>query len=362
MLFSTHPGVNLIFGDSIAIISNLMGAQELRIITVTPSMGLPGGVVSIGCRGYRPGLPSESRVLAGEIDAEVVSASEELVIVRLPDSPNALGLTLSVGGVRSALFPFNLGSRLATDLHPVANPVIAADGSVITTISGSRGQQVPQPLVRITRRGVKVPYPCEVMNPTGLAFGPDGQLYISSRSEGAIYRYTDYERLETFAENLGVCCGIAFDSAGTLYAGDRTGKVYRIDPSGNPEEFARLEPSISAYHLAVDSSDNLYVTGPTISVRDSLYRIDKSGKVTTPLSGLARPQGLAFAPDGALWIAASYGGKKGVFRYLPAGRELTHHVAAPMLVGLAIDSEDVFVVDGSSVYWLQTGAVRKKVS
>jgi sugar lactone lactonase YvrE len=206
-----------------------------------------------------------------------------------------------------------------------------------------------------------VPFSCEVMNPTGLAFGPDGQLYISSRSEGVVFRYADCERLEPVAENLGVCCGIVFDSAGMLYVGDRTGKIYRIDASGNSEEFAHLEPSVSAYHLAVDYSDNLYVTGPTISVRDSLYRIDKSGKVTALLSGLARPQGLAFAPDGALWIAASYGGRKGVFRYPPAGGELTHHVAAPMLVGLAINSEDVFMVDGNSVYWLQTGTVRRKV-
>lgn len=339
-----------------------MRLRELHIEAVSPNMGVPGGIVAIRCRGFRAGLPSESKVLAGEVAAELVSASEELVIVRLPDSPHALGLTLAVDGVHSPLFPFNLGARLASGLHPVANPAVAPDGSIITTISGSRGQQVAQPLIRVTRQGEIIPFPCEITNPTGLAFGPDGQLYVSSRNDGTVFRYTDFENLELVAENLGVCCGIAFDSAGILFVGDRTGKIHRVDASGNSEEFARLEPSVSAYHLAFDASDNLYVTGPTISVRDPVYRIDRSGRVTVLATGLGRPQGIAFAPEGDLWIAASYRGKKGIFRLSPAGGEPIHHIAAPMLVGLAIVGEDVFMADGSSLYWLHTRNTARDVS
>lgn len=320
----------------------------MRITGVTPAMGLPEGLLVILCRGFRPGL--SSRVLLGDVEAPMVSASEDRVIVRLPESPKGLGLTLEAGDDVSPLFPFNLASRLAADLHPVSNPVVAPDGSLISTISGGRGQQVSQPLVRITRQGDVLPFNCEIMNPTGLAFSPDGQLYVTSRNDGTVLRYTDFERLEVVAEDLGVPCGIVFDSSGLLYVGDRTGTLYRIDHSGRREAFAILEPSIAAYHLAVDAQDRLYVTGPTFSMRDSLYRISGDGRVETLLEGLAQPQGMAFLPDGDLLVTAGYRGSKGAFRYSLKDGTIGHLVTAPILVGLAIAGQDIYFATGSSIY------------
>jgi hypothetical protein len=200
------------------------------------------------------------------------------------------------------------------------------------------------------------------MNPTGLAFGPDGQLYVSSRGEGTVQRYTDYEHLELVAEDLGIPCGIAFDAEGRLYVGDRTGKIHRVGPGGKREEFASLPPSVSAFHLAFDADDTLYVTGPTLAMRDPVYRVSRAGEVTVLLDGFARPQGLAFGSEGDLWIAAAYGGKKGIFRYSMSSRRLTHYIAGPMLVGLALGAEDVFVADNSSIYWIQRGVAPGKLN
>ena len=122
----------------------------------------------IECRGFRPEI--YSKVLLGDVEAPIASASDDRIIVRLPNNPKSLGLTLQVGKSSSDVFPFSLATQLATDVHPVANPVVAPDGGIITTISGARGQQVAQPLVRITRQGDKIPFHCEIMNPTGLAF------------------------------------------------------------------------------------------------------------------------------------------------------------------------------------------------
>lgn len=314
-------------------------------------MGVPEGELIIKCRGFFPGLTSE--VFLGDVAASISSASEDRIIVRLPESPNCLGLALRVGEAVSSVFPFNLATCLATDLHPVANPVIAPDGSLISTISGGRGQQVPQPLVRVTRQGEKIPFDCEIMNPTGLAFSEDGQLYITSRHDGTVLRYTDFETLEVVAEDLGVPCGIAFDSKGILYVGDRTGKIYRVEPSGNKEEFVRLEASIAAYHLAVDAENRLYVTGPTFSMRDNLYRISVDGTIEILMEGLARPQGMAFLPDGDLLMAAGYQGKKGIFRYSQKDGSLRRFVAAPIMVGLAVSGQDIYFANGSSIYWAQ---------
>ena len=353
MLFLGRFPVNLIFIGGAAIMTLLMSASGLSISFVEPEFSLPGGVVSVHARNFRPGLPSTSRVMVGDAAAEIVSASDDLIVARMPDNPGAPGITLEVDGERSAVFPVGLGARLADDLHPVANPVIAADGSVVTTVSGARGQRIARPIVRVSRRGEKTSYDCQVMNPTGLAFGPDSQLYVSSRSDGTVFRYVDFERLETVADDLGICCGIVFDSRGNLLVGDRTGRIFRIDPSGRRTELAHLEPSISAYHLAVDASDNLYVTAPTISVRDSLFRITPDGEVSTLQTGLGRPQGMAFGPDGDLWLCASFEGKKGIFRYALSRRTLVFAVAASTLVGLAIDGEDLFAVDSTCLYRLQ---------
>jgi WD40 repeat protein len=325
--------------------------EEMSIVGVEPHMGVPGGELAVRCKAFVPGLLSGARI--GDVDASVASASEDRIVIRLPESPNGLGLSLYVGGRESPVFPFNLATRLAVDLHPVANPVVSPDGSLITTISGSRGQQVSQPLVRVTRQGEKIPFDCEIMNPTGLAFSPDGQLYITSRNDGTVLRFSDFETLEVVAEDLGVPCGIVFDSEGMMYVGDRTGKIYRIDGSGNRVEFASLEPSIAAYHLAVDPENRLYVTGPTFSMRDCVYRVSGDGSVETLIEGLARPQGMLFLPDGTLLFTASYKGFKGVFEYSGMSGSIRHVVAAPILVGLAVSGQDVYFATGNSIYLAQ---------
>ena len=329
-----------------------MKAQVPVITAVTPPRAVPGGEVTVQCRGFVPGLPPASQVIFGDSPAAVVSASSDRVVVRVPESQAALGLRLRVGSADSEVFPVSVAVRLSGELHPVTSPAVAPDGSVVTTVSGSRGQQVPQPLVRITRNGEKIPFNCEIMNPTGLAFGPDGQLYVSSRHDGVVYRYHDFEELESFAEDLGIACGMAFDSKGNLFVGDRGGKIFRIDPAGARDEFARLEPSIAAYHLAIDRSDRLYVTAPSFSLRDRLYRIGPSGRIEIVWDGLARPQGLAVASDGSVLLAASFQGKKGIFRFDPEQNALTHFVSGPMLVGVAITPEALILADGSSIYRL----------
>jgi sugar lactone lactonase YvrE len=328
--------------------------QIPAILGVKPLYGVPGGELAIECRGFKPKI--YPKVLFGDVEASLASASEKRIIVRLPDNPNSLGLSLRVGNALSEVFPFNLAKQLASDLHPVTNPVIAPDGAIITTNSGSRGQQTAQPLVRITRRGDKIPFQCEIMNPTGLAFSKDGQLYITSRNDGTVLRYTNYEELEVVADDLGIPCGLVFDSKGSLYVGDRTGKIYRIDASGNREEFADVEPSISAHHLAVDGKDRLYVTGPTFSMRDRLVRFSPRGKSEILIDGFARPQGMAFLPDGNLLLAASFEGKKGIFQYSPEDGSIEHIITAPILVGLAVSGQDVFLASGNSIYWLQLSA------
>src|SRR5437016_5770348 len=155
------------------------------------------------------------------------------------------------------------------------------------------------------------------MNATGLAVDAHGMLYISSRYDGMVYQVTPNGNMSVFVEGMGVATGIAFDGEQNLYVGDRSGTIFKISPTRQIFVFATIEPSIAAYHLAFGPDGYLYVTGPTTSSFDCLYRCSPAGEVETFYRGLGRPQGIAFDLAGNLYVAASVGGRRGVVRIDP---------------------------------------------
>ena len=56
---------------------------------------------------------------------------------------------------------------------------------------------------------------------------------------------------------------------GTLFVGDRSGTIFRVDRDGRATTFASLPPSVAAFHLAFGPDGALYVTGPTLSSYDA---------------------------------------------------------------------------------------------
>jgi hypothetical protein len=233
---------------------------------------------------------------------------------------------------------------MAESLHPVANPAVDAEGTVFATFSGPRGQAVPVSVFSIARDFQMRPFVRELLNATGLAFGRDGYLYVSSRAEGTVYRVSPEGAMSTYAEGMGIATGIAFDGDGNLFVGDRSGTIFKVGPDRLPsgaaavdrEIFvvATLEPSVAAYHLAFNDEGVLFVTGPTTSSNQAVYAIDRDGRTTTFYQGLGRAQGMAFDVKGNLYVAASLAGQRGIVRITPE-REASMAVAGNNLVGLA---------------------------
>jgi sugar lactone lactonase YvrE len=199
------------------------------------------------------------------------------------------------------------------------------------------------------------PFVTDIMNATGLAFDREGLLYVSSRYEGNVYQVTPSGNVSIYVEGMGVATGITFDSEENLYVGDRSGTIFKISRSRQIYVFATLEASIAAYHLAMGNEGYLYVTGPTTSSFDSIYRIAPTGEVEVFYRGLGRPQGIGVDAQGRLYVAASLGGRRGVVR-IDEKRQPELFLSGPGIVGLAFTpSRAMMVCTNNALYRVDVG-------
>jgi len=312
-----------------------------QISQVTPPAAIAGGELQIRGKGFAKS--DRPRVTIGEVGAPVIIGSDSFVIARVPEGATAGELVVASGAAASEAWACDVGVPIADSLHPVTNPAIDSFGNIYTTFSGSRGQKVPVAVYKIDLNFSMKPFINELMNATAMTFDEQGMLYISSRYDGFVYQVTPNGNLSVFVEGMGVATGIAFDGDRNLYVGDRSGTIFKISPNRQIFVFATLEASISAYHLTFGPDGYLYVTGPTTSSFDSVYRISHQGEVEVFYRGLGRPQGMAFDEEGRLYVAASIAGRKGVVRIYP-DRRADLFLSGPGIVGLGITPSRAMVV------------------
>ena len=320
------------FSDRLLGKKNVNGNPHIE--AVAPAAALPGGEVRILGHGLRPAELRRPQVRFGDLEGAVVISSDDFVVARVPSGAASGPVVVSTNGHSSNPQQIKVASMIADSVHPVTNPALDAEGNIYVTFSGSRGQKVPVSIFKIdTHYNIK-PFVAEMMNPTSIAFDREGQMYVSSRFDGTVYKVAPNGTMSSYAESMGVATGIAFDRAENLYVGDRSGTIFKIARDRQIFVFATIEPSISAYHLAFGPKGDLFVTGPTQSSFDAVYKVDPHGAVSVFYRGLGRPQGLAFDRDGHLYVAASLGGKRGIVKITPDGTASVA-VAGPGLVGLA---------------------------
>ena len=264
-------------------------------------------------------------------------------------------MAVAVEGAADSHASIEVARTLTTGLHQVDNPAFDGVGRLYATQSGGPGTKVPAPLYRVTRDGIREPVAIEIANPTSIALGPDGALYVSSRFEGTVYRMTTDDRIEVHASELGVPTGLAFAGDGSLFVGDRSGSVFRVSPTKQVETFASLPASVAAFHLAFGPDDCLYLTAPTLASRDAIYRITPDRLVDVVYEGFGRPQGLAFDADGDLYVAEAAAGAAGLYRVTLArpGTDATAELVAavPAIVGVAFDPDGGVVMASNDTLW-----------
>ncbi len=289
-------------------------------------------------------------VTIGGVSARMSFAAPDRVAVVVPPGLDGGETAVKLAWLPGATLYARVGRLMATGLHLVDNPVFGADGGLYATYSGTRGQEAAVSIFRITDNGAREPFVHGLVNPTSMVLGPDGLLYVSSRFEGRVYRVFDDGRYEVMASDLGVACGLAFGADGSLYVGDRAGTVFRIDPKGHTETFARIPSSIAAFHLAMSPDGDLYVSAPTLASYDSVRKISPDGHVEVMDVPFGRPQGMAFDAAGVLHVVEAMAGSSGVYAIRP-GSEPELILAGAGLVGLTFGKAGEMVVASSdSVY------------
>lgn len=308
------------------------------IESVTPPAALPGGDIEV--RGSNLGARGSvmPAVLVDGLSANLLMSRPSRLAFRVPEAASdrfSAGLieVRNPDGASNAA-QIQVARLLSDGLHPVTSPVVSRSGMTFATISGPRGKQTPVSIVRISPDRVGTPFVSGILNPTGLAFDPDGSLYVTSRAEGNVYRIDAGGEATIYAEGMGVATGAAFDADGNLFVGDRSGTIFKIAPDRQIFVYATLEPSVAAYHLAVGGDGTLYVTAPSLSPHDCVWAVERDGTTSAWFRGLGRPQGLALDRDGNVYVTASLRGRRGLVRITPQGSaELV--LSGSNLVGVA---------------------------
>ena len=148
------------------------------IVKIDPAAGVEGGEVILTCEQFEPKSWREVRVSFDGVASRPESVSGARVVAIVPSGPSG-EVDVSVGNSDEASegVKFHAAEKIGENLHPVANPAYDRDnGAVYTTLSGTRGQEVPVSVYKISPTGKTQSFLSDLMNPTGIAFDPEGPM------------------------------------------------------------------------------------------------------------------------------------------------------------------------------------------
>ena len=200
---------------------------------------------------------------------------------------------VSSGGVVSS-FASGLAAPKGLAFGPNGSLFVAQD------VSGTNTSLISQVSVP---GGVVSNFTTGIQYPIGVAFNTGGDLFIASHSSpvGVLQVASGSNTATTFSTGLNDPFGVAVDSSGTLFVANRTnGTISKVNMSDGT--FTQFASGLSQPNdLTFSSTGDLFVSNFTAG---TVSRITPGGVVSTFVSGLSSPVGLAFNPiTGALFVA-----------------------------------------------------------
>ena len=193
------------------------------ITRVAPLWAVDGGTLLV--EGDELPYDPPPRVTIADAPAHVAAASPRHLRIVVPPELEGGRVPLRVDAVPGGTVLIDVGATLATGVHQVDNPAFDRDGNVYATFSGSRENRVPVTLFRVRRDGVREPIRVDIPNPTSVAIGRDGALYVSFLTgfpfpEGGsrIEAWSPEGELLATYEGLTGVVGLLVTDDGTIYA------------------------------------------------------------------------------------------------------------------------------------------------
>jgi sugar lactone lactonase YvrE len=151
----------------------------------------------------------------------------------------------------------------------------------------------------------------------GVAADGRGTVYLSDNGAGLLLRAEAGGKAEPFLAEVAGCAGLALDGKGRLLACDRAGKrLVAIDPGTKQlrvlADKYQGRPLQGPLHVAADTKGGVYFTDaapPSLSAgsKGAAYYLSSQGTLTHLPLDLARPTGVALAPDGKTLYAVGAG-------------------------------------------------------
>jgi sugar lactone lactonase YvrE len=330
-----------------------MRLRTPKIKSVQPQFGIEGGKILIEGSAFDPEEAGSTQVLFGETPGRILLISNSRILAQIPEEVFEGRLRVQIKNKASEPFNFQLGKRLSSEVNPVDNPVFDSEGNLYVAFSGKRGETAPVSVYKISKDGEMKPHLSNIPNATSMVFDNAGNLYVSSRFEGTVYKATPQSDITLFAKDLGTPTGLAFDKEGSLFVGDRAGRILKVSHDGTSTVFAQVPESTVAFHLAFDPEGNLLVTNPGLSSYNQILMVDHYGKVIPLHGGFGRPQGLAVDADGNIYVSEAKAGDSSILKISKSG-EMTSFVAGPVMVGLAFyKNRDLAVASPNAIYKLK---------
>ncbi len=143
-----------------------------------------------------------------------------------------------------------------------------------------------------------IPPPATTERFTGMAFGPDGHLYLNSFrfGQGSVLRYDDFDHSFTTvfpAVGFGLNKGLSFDLDGTAFVAGSNG-LYKINTSGTVTTIAAIE---SGAWGSTFGDDSVFSTN-----NGNILRVVPDGSgISLFASGHAITSNILFADDSRLY-------------------------------------------------------------
>ncbi len=140
----------------------------------------------------------------------------------------------------------------------------------------------------------------------GLAANAQGEVYLSDAPAATIYHLGADNQPAVFLEHAPAVTGQAFGPDGTLFGvvpGEK--KVIALDPQGQMRTVAE---GVAGHGIIVTHDGTLYLSEPGAhsDMPSTIWQIQAGGDKKAVDQGLASASGVAFSPDGSLFLAAEH--------------------------------------------------------